>query len=124
MKIQNHPVSPNYTRLHRQLQEAKSDLTLFEISDQVCSQMGARSSSTLGLRVPANGLVAGSLGGLALSFVPGWAPWPMLAGPLLGLVAGTAYEAHQQQAHAQQHLQQREQKQQRIRTLEKELGWS
>lgn len=120
--VLDHPVSPHYARLQQQLQEAKSDLSLFEVSDQVCTHMGARSSTRLGLRVPAHGLVAGSLGGLALSFVPGCAPWPLLVGPLLGLVFGIAWEAQRQHTHARRHLQQRAQKQQRITTLEKELG--
>ena len=122
MKIQSCP--PNYARLHRQIQEAKSDLALFDLQDQVMAQSGARSSSTYGFKAPAVGLASGLLGGAALALVPGLAPWSLLGGPAVGLGLGLAWESVQQGKFAADHQARRNRKLDQIESLERALGAS
>ena len=121
MRIQSSP--PNYAHLHRQLQEAKSELALFDLQDRVMAQSGARSSSTYGFKAPAVGLATGLLGGAALALVPGLAPWSLLGGPTIGLGIGLAWESVQQGKFAAEHQDQRARKAERIAGLEHALGW-
>lgn len=122
MKIQNHNF-PNYPRLHRQLKEAQSELSLFDLKDQVAAQSGARSSTTYGMKVPALGLLSGTLGGAALALIPSLAPWSLLAGPGLGLGLGLAWESTQQSKLSVQHQAQREEILLKIEDLKFQLGW-